>query len=134
MTMTEEEELAYQEESGDLDITEETKMEYMTVSFNAMTRRVSLNTLRINEKAYGKDVRLLIDSGITNCFLDEETAQELGCALEYTISMQVSVADGSKIINNFFCTEFTWKIQDQEFSYPVTVIKLGGCNMVLGGD
>lgn len=58
----------------------------------------------------------------------------MGCALEYTISMQVRVADGSKIINNLFCTEFTWKIQDQEFSYPVRVVKLGGCNMVLGGD
>lgn len=74
MTMTEEVELAYQEESGDLDITEETKMEYMTVSVNVMTRSVSSNTLRINGKAYGKDVQLLIDSGITNCFLDEETA------------------------------------------------------------
>lgn len=48
--------------------------------------------------------------------------------------MQVSVADGSKIITTLFCPEFTWRIQDQVFSYPISVIKLGGCKMVLGGD
>lgn len=77
---------------------------------------------------------MLIDSGSTNYFLDEETTQELGCALEYTTPMQVSGADGSKIITTLFCLEFTWRIQDQVFPYPVKVIKLGGCNMVLGGD
>ncbi|KAG8369727.1 hypothetical protein BUALT_Bualt14G0043900 [Buddleja alternifolia] len=70
-----------------------------------------MNTLRIQGSVKGKDVHILIDSGSTHCFLDETTAHKLGCKLDYTSPMIVSVANGAK-----------W------------VIKLGGCDMVLGGN
>ncbi|KAL0289352.1 UNVERIFIED_CONTAM: hypothetical protein Scaly_2706200 [Sesamum calycinum] len=48
--------------------------------------------------------------------------------------MQVSVANGTRIVSDMYCPKFTWRMQDQKFNYPLRVIKLGGCNVVLGGD
>ncbi|KAG8385566.1 hypothetical protein BUALT_Bualt03G0058500 [Buddleja alternifolia] len=84
--------------------------------------------------AYGQKIQILIDSGSTHCFLDENTVQRLGCVTEYTTPMMVSVADGGKMISRKVCPKFVWGIQGQRFEYPVKVIKLGGCAMVLGGD
>ncbi|KAG8369047.1 hypothetical protein BUALT_Bualt15G0109700 [Buddleja alternifolia] len=38
-----------------------------------------MNTLRIKGSVKGQDVHILIDSGSTHCFLDENTAHKLGC-------------------------------------------------------
>ncbi|KAL0305074.1 UNVERIFIED_CONTAM: hypothetical protein Sangu_3052900 [Sesamum angustifolium] len=99
-----------------------------------MNGSVNMNTFKINEKVYGRDIQVLVDRGSTNCFLDEETAYKLGCKQEYTTPMQVSVANGTRIVSDMYCPKFTWRMQDQKFNYPLRVIKLGGCNVVLGGD
>ncbi|KAL0373660.1 UNVERIFIED_CONTAM: hypothetical protein Sradi_3281700 [Sesamum radiatum] len=136
MTMSEEEEQEYMRELGEelVEGDEDEPSEDVSVSVNAMNGNVNMNTFKINGKAYGRDIQVLIDGGSTNCFLDEDTAYELRCKLEYTTAMQVSVANGKKIVSDMYCPEFTWKMQDQKFNYPLRVIKLGGCDVVLGGD
>lgn len=75
-----------------------------------------MSTIRINGKPYDRDIQLLIDSGSTNCFLDVETAHNLGYSLEYTTSLLVNVADGSKVVNRVYCPNFTLKLNYQAFT------------------
>ncbi|KAG8375502.1 hypothetical protein BUALT_Bualt10G0106500 [Buddleja alternifolia] len=106
----------------------------MTVSLNALSGTTDMNTLIIKGPVKGQDVHILIDSGSTHCFLDENTAHKLGCKLDYTIPMIVSVVDGSKMVSRLECHDFSWSTQNHNFIYPIRVIKLGGCDMVLGGN
>ncbi|KAG8388303.1 hypothetical protein BUALT_Bualt02G0111500 [Buddleja alternifolia] len=135
LIMTEEEEEAYTADANQIEFQDEgVALEDMTVSLNAMSGTTNMNTLRMRGTSYNQEIHFLIDSGSTNCFLDEETALRLGCIVEYTTPMMVSVANGSKLISRTYSPEFTWSIQGQSFTYPVRIIKLGGCDLVLGGD
>ncbi|KAG8376226.1 hypothetical protein BUALT_Bualt09G0041000 [Buddleja alternifolia] len=100
MMMSEEEELLHEslnEMETNNEIEEEIIDEDITVSLNALSGTTNMNTLRIKGVVKGQDVHILIDSGSTHCFLDESTAHKLGCKLDYTTPMIVSVADGSKM-------------------------------------
>ncbi|KAK4411731.1 hypothetical protein Sango_0246100 [Sesamum angolense] len=46
---------------------------------------------------YSHDMQILIDGGSIHCFLDEDTASKLGCELEQTTPMVVSVADSRQM-------------------------------------
>ncbi|KAG8380350.1 hypothetical protein BUALT_Bualt06G0006400 [Buddleja alternifolia] len=131
----EEEEMAYQHDSVCHDErSEEVLIDDMTISLNALSGNTYMNTLRAKGYFNHKDIQIIIDSGSTHCFLDETTAKQLGCTLEYTTPMMVSVADGSKMVSRTISPDFTWTIQGHKFTYPIRIIKLGGCDMVLGGD
>ncbi|KAG8366662.1 hypothetical protein BUALT_Bualt17G0102900 [Buddleja alternifolia] len=135
--MSEEEEVMHNSliENENLnEIENESPGEDMIVSLNALSRTTDMNTLRIKGTVNGQDIHILIDSGSTHCFLDEGTAYKLGCRMDYTTPLLVSVADGSKMVSRLECPEFSWTIQNHTFSYPIRVIKLGGYDMVLGGD
>ncbi|KAG8389634.1 hypothetical protein BUALT_Bualt02G0249400 [Buddleja alternifolia] len=99
-----------------------------------MSGKTDLNTLRVKGTSYKKDIQVLIDSGSTNCFLDEKMSRKLGCKLTYTTPTMVSVADGNKIVSRTICEDFCWAIHGHTFFYPIRVIKMGGSDMVLGED
>ncbi|KAG8369143.1 hypothetical protein BUALT_Bualt15G0120700 [Buddleja alternifolia] len=129
--MSEEEKFAYnQDPYSEGDTGEEVFLDDMTVSLNTLSRNTNMNTLRIRGTIDNKKVQILIDSGSTHCFLDEETTLQLACTMEATTPMMVSVADGSRTI----IPDFTSTIQVHKFSHPIRIIKLRVCDMVLGGD
>ncbi|KAG8391712.1 hypothetical protein BUALT_Bualt01G0215700 [Buddleja alternifolia] len=135
LMLTEEEELAYnQDPCSEEDTSEEVLLDDMTMLLNALSGNTNMNALRIRGTVNNKEVQILIDSGSTHCFLDEDTALQLGCTLEATIPMMMSVADGSKMVSRTISPYFTWTLQGHRFSYPIRIIKLGGCDMVLSGD
>ncbi|KAG8363706.1 hypothetical protein BUALT_Bualt19G0050300 [Buddleja alternifolia] len=78
------------------EIEEESPGEDMTMSLNALSGTTDMNTLRIKGTVNGQDIHILIDSGSTHCFLDEGTAHKLGCRMDYTTPLLVSVVDGMK--------------------------------------
>ncbi|KAG8379410.1 hypothetical protein BUALT_Bualt07G0085600 [Buddleja alternifolia] len=134
MIMTQEEEEAYSLDIEDLDTcTDAPHSEDMTISINAISSNTDINTLRIKGLVKNSSIHILIDSGSTHCFLDETVANQLGCTMEITNPM-LSVADGNKMISRTFCPKFSWEIQGTKFTYPMRIIKLGGCDVVLGGD
>ncbi|KAG8375100.1 hypothetical protein BUALT_Bualt10G0065200 [Buddleja alternifolia] len=100
MIMSEEEELIHNSQLGN-EITNEIEDEMidddMTISLNSLSGTTDMNTLRIQGSIKGQDVHILIDSGSTHCFLDENIGHKLWCKLDYTTPMIVSVADGSKM-------------------------------------
>ncbi|KAG8382321.1 hypothetical protein BUALT_Bualt05G0065300 [Buddleja alternifolia] len=135
MIMSQEEEEAYTVDAVDPDPpTEELLYEDMTISINAISGNSDINTLRIKGLVKHSSIQILIDSGSTHCFLDETVATNLGCHVEFTNPMLISVADGNKMVSRTVCSDFTWEIQGTKFTYPMRIIKLGGCDVVLGGD
>jgi len=77
---------------------------------------------------------VLIDSGSTHSFLDEKTAKELNCKVRTTFPLSVTIANGNKMYSNSRCVEFCWKMQGHEFMADLQILKLGGCDIVLGVD
>ncbi|KAG8376035.1 hypothetical protein BUALT_Bualt09G0021800 [Buddleja alternifolia] len=130
----EEEDVYCQDLSEPEDLIENLTSQDMTISINAISGSSDLNTLRIQGLFKHSPVQILIDSGNTHCFLDEDVAIKLGFSVEYTNPMLISVADGNKIVSRTICPDFSWDIQGSKFTYPMRLIKLGGCDVVLGGD
>ncbi|GJV14977.1 retrovirus-related pol polyprotein from transposon 17.6 [Tanacetum coccineum] len=59
-------------------------------------------------------------------------AKKLGCRLDNTTPMQVSVANGQRMMSTFVCYDFKWSFQNEVFTSDVMLLPLGGCEMVLG--
>ncbi|KAL2237867.1 UNVERIFIED_CONTAM: Retrovirus-related Pol polyprotein from transposon 17.6 [Sesamum indicum] len=57
--------------------------------------------LKVKGVAYGHEIHILIDGGSTHCFLDIDTASKLGCALEQTVPLVISLADGREMISQW---------------------------------
>ncbi|KAL0428365.1 UNVERIFIED_CONTAM: hypothetical protein Slati_3011300 [Sesamum latifolium] len=109
MLMSEEETKVYEEDTGELEEQiGEVGRNDVTVSLNAMCGSAGRSTLRV--------------------------VGALGYKVEHTTPMEVRVADGSRVLNRFFYPKLCWEIQGHQFSYPVRVLKLGGCDFVLGCD
>lgn len=75
---------------------------------------------------------VLIDCGSTHSFLNEAIAKELNSPTSATFPLAVTVANGSKMFIKLKCPSFTWVMQGQEFTAELRLLKLGGCDIVLG--
>ncbi|KAL2231733.1 UNVERIFIED_CONTAM: RNA-directed DNA polymerase [Sesamum indicum] len=99
-----------------------------------MCGSMSSGTLRVKCSVNGKEIHILIDSGNTYTFVDENVIRALGIKTECTTSMMMSIADGYKLLSRIIYPELSWEIQSHQFSYPVRALKLGGCDFVLSCD
>ena len=74
----------------------------------------------------GKQVlHILIDFGSTNNFLDTRAAKRVGCQMISTSPLQVSVANGQKLLSTHECPQFSWNIHVHNFLYDVMIYHLG---------
>lgn len=64
--------------------------------------------------------------------MDEEAARRLGCTIIPTEDIGETVADGSRMLSQGKCPQFTWTLQGETFSTEMRLLKLGGCDAVLG--
>ncbi|KAK4417087.1 hypothetical protein Salat_2534200 [Sesamum alatum] len=106
--MTEEEAAMGEKETQEVE-EEVEEEEDMTVSINAISGNTDFNTFRVKVRAHNHDIQLLIDEGSTHCFLDEETGIKLGCQLEQTSPMVVSVANGGDWLRNYSPVEYDYQ-------------------------
>ncbi|PIN11759.1 hypothetical protein CDL12_15625 [Handroanthus impetiginosus] len=133
--MPEEEEEAYNQDIGcDDECIEEILLDDSKVSLNALNVHVSNKSIRLKGVVDGKELNILVHSGSTHCFIDENMAKKLSSRKAYTTPLVITVAGGRKLISRMYFPKLNWKIQNVEFSHPVKVIKLGRCDMILGCD
>lgn len=102
------------------------------ISLNALTGLTGYRTMRVIGHFGKQKIHILIDSGSTHNFVDLHTAKKLGCRIHEIDPLQVSVADGNKIVSKSMCKNFTWKIMGETFTTDAMLLPLGGCEMVLG--
>nr|GEW60586.1 retrovirus-related Pol polyprotein from transposon 17.6 [Tanacetum cinerariifolium] len=99
---------------------------------NALSSLNSYQTMRVRGRVGKQIVHILVDyDGIHN-FLDIHTAKKLRCRLDNTTLMQVSVANGQRMMSTFVCYDFKWSFQNEVFTSDVMLLPLGGCKMLLG--
>lgn len=127
-----EEEDELNEGNGEID--EELEENHGEISVNALLGNKSKSTLKVIGNVGKRKLNILIDSGSTNSFLDLTTVNELNCMVEETTPWIITVADGGKTTSKFKCTNFKWQMQGVPFETDLRVIKLGGCDMILGAD
>lgn len=75
-------------------------------------------------------VKILVDSGSINNFLDPLVVQAAKFIIQNDSSLQVRVANGDTMLSKGRCEEVI-KIQGSRFSIHFHVLTLGGCDIVL---
>lgn len=102
------------------------------ITLHALSGHSANNTIRIVGMANGKFLRILIDSGSTNNFLDPHAAKRIKASLTETEPITVSVADGFKVTSTQQCKGCRWTVQGEEFTTDFRILPLGGIDVVLG--
>lgn len=122
----ERDEIEEYEESGDEDNGE--------ISLHALKGVTNNKIIKVEGKVKDKSLLILIDSGSTHNFFDENTARNLKCPLSNTHPLSVTVANGGKVLSNSACYGFKWEMQGEGFEADLWLLQLGGSNVVLGVD
>ncbi|XP_016544368.1 uncharacterized protein LOC107844474 [Capsicum annuum] len=77
-------------------------------------------------------IEILIDTGSTQNFIDQEVATKLQCKASPIYEQSISVADGRKVQTTSVCKDLTWLLQDTLFSSDFLILPLGNIDIVLG--
>nr|GEY20097.1 hypothetical protein [Tanacetum cinerariifolium] len=102
------------------------------ISLHTLNGIQSYQTLRVIGMVGKTQIHILIDTGSTHNFIDTKVAKKVGCLVQNTCPLQVSVAGGKPLVSNNICPDFVWKLQGETFSASMMTLSLGGCDMVLG--
>ncbi|KAJ0578410.1 putative nucleotidyltransferase, Ribonuclease H [Helianthus annuus] len=102
------------------------------ISLHALTGMVSYSTMKVLGSIGNKQLRILIDSGSTHNFVNEQLAMKLKCALKPIDNVTVGVANGTEIVCANYSPNFQWFMQGMWFTTDVLVIPLDSYDMVLG--
>lgn len=96
------------------------------------TQEVRGNMMHVLVKVKRKVLNILVDSGSTHNFLDLYLARRMGYVVEQITPVWISVANGERLVCREFVRNFLWGMHDYEFKADVYLLRLGGCDMVLG--
>ncbi|KAL8171875.1 hypothetical protein V2J09_023679 [Rumex salicifolius] len=121
-------------EGQHLEETDQANENVPEVYVHALTGSNALNTIKIQGLVKSKPIVILVDSGSTHNFLDPRVAMEVGFSLTEVAVMAVAVANGNKMFSHQSCQQFEWIMQKHKFAFDMRILKLGGCDMVLGVD
>ncbi|XP_019233481.1 PREDICTED: uncharacterized protein LOC109214057 [Nicotiana attenuata] len=110
--------------------------EQAKVTLNAiMGRSKAPSTIRITGWVKGQNVVVLLDSGSTHSFVDPMIVKSSsGGVEELGRPMKVKVANGQYLKCKHVCRKFELKMQDKKFIFDIELLKVGGCDIVLGMD
>lgn len=122
------------EEEVDEDSKEDVAGDNGEISIHALKGVANNKIIKVGGRCRGNDLMILIDSGSTHSFLDENTAGRLKCQLTGTLPLSVTVANGQRVLSNSACNGFCWEMQGEKFETDLRLLQLGGCDVVLGVD
>lgn len=88
--------------------------------------------MRVPGVIKGREISILIHSGSTHSFIDDELARELNLAIDGTKTSTVRMENGEKLESKALYSPLTWKVQNWEFQCHLRTLKLCGSEIVLG--
>ncbi|PHT92728.1 hypothetical protein T459_00610 [Capsicum annuum] len=91
--------------------------EFMTISLQAYTGVTGYQTLRVTGYNEKRPLQVLIDTGNTHNFIDQEVAKKLGCKAEPITEQSVCVVDGRKVQTAYVCKNLQWLLQGTTFCH-----------------
>lgn len=104
------------------------------LSINAITGSISPNTMKFLGEYENHKIYILMDTGSCNTWLDSDAAHKMGCKISPAPLVYTNIAGGGILSSNEICHNFRWTMHGQTFCYTMRLIKLGGYQMVVGGD
>lgn len=104
------------------------------VSLHALHGTRTSNSMKINGMVNKRKITILMDSGSTHSYLDENTARELRIDAEPTSPWVITVVNRERIISRGKCRKFSWVTQGHKFKADLKIIPIGGCDVILGHD
>ncbi|XP_047257482.1 uncharacterized protein LOC107849355 [Capsicum annuum] len=106
--------------------------ELMTISLQAYTGISGYQTIRVTGYHEKMPLQVLIDTGSTHNFIDQEVAKRLGCQANNIEEQSISVADGRKVTTTSICKNQRWLLQGTTFASDFLLLSLGNVDIVLG--
>ena len=82
--------------------------------------------MRVQGFVKKKKVIILIDTGSTHNFLNQEVVRRTGVETIETNPLTVFVADGTKLVSTATCKGFKWEMQGVIFQTDIRVLPLKG--------
>lgn len=80
----------------------------LEISVHALDGNSGYRTMRVTEFVGRKPFHILIDSGSTHNFLDEELGRKLGCPLVAIYPKRVIATNEGQLICQFISKDFNW--------------------------
>lgn len=106
----------------------------MTLSLNAISGTSKNKTMRVRAIIGNQVMLMLIDSGSSHSFVDQDLAARVG-ALQFSIApVAVKVANGQNMPCTTKIPNMTWLMGCDTFSHDMHVLPLGTYDAVLGID
>jgi hypothetical protein len=104
----------------------------MAVTVHALAGYSNPQTMKVSGYLKRQSVTVLIDTGSTNNFLDEDVAKRLSIPVEPCDQFEVKLADGRTLTCQGKCSRAKLLVQDQELRADFFLLPLGDYEVVLG--
>lgn len=109
-----------------LDVTEDLEEEVIAgteldVCLNALSDKLTRNTITLFGVIRNTPTRILIDTGSTHSYINCQLAADLELQQRKTQSFVVTLADGKKAVSKARCPGVNWDIHGYKFSYSLRV-------------
>jgi predicted aspartyl protease len=110
----------------------ETIDDLLAVTVHALAGYSNPQTMRASGYIKRQPVTVLIDTGSTNNFLDEDVAKRLSLSVETCDKFEVKLADGRTLTCESKCSRVKLLMQNQELRADFYLLPLGDYEVVLG--
>lgn len=119
-------------DTSDDESTESEREHVMSLSPAATGGTTSKKTMRLLGHIGKSQILVLIDSGSSGNFISEELVSKLQLSVQNLAHVQVTIADGTKLVSATGISALTWGVQQSKFVTPVRVLPLKCYDMILG--
>ena len=109
----------------------ETTNDLLAVTVHALVGYSNQQTMRVSGYIKHQPVTVLIDTGSTNKFLDEDVAKRLSLSVETCDMFEVKLADGRTLTYESKCSRVKLLVQNQELQADFYLLSLGDYEVVL---
>ncbi|XP_040244116.3 uncharacterized protein [Aegilops tauschii subsp. strangulata] len=106
----------------------------MAISLSAVSGGISAKAFQLRAWIQGREVLMLVDSGSTNSFINQELAANLSGARPLPRACRVRVADGGELLCSAVVPACEWCTQGHDFRTDLKVLALGTYDAILGMD
>lgn len=106
----------------------------MAISQHAASGTEAAHSIRLRGWIQETELLMLIDSGSTNSFIDEQVAMKLKGVEVLKQPLKVQIADGGQLLCSKIIPGCTWYMQGQSFKNDFKLIPLGSYDIILGMD
>ena len=106
----------------------------MAISRQALTGGVSPKAFQLHACIQGREILMLVDSGSSTSFVDEQLAAQLAGTVPLQTLGRVRVAGGGELLCTSVIPHCSWFSQGHEFKTDMKVLPLGTYDAILGMD